>query len=70
MTISVLCESPQDRHLQEKCASKCSFDSLRAMFLSAFIYFLAQGIVNLKSRVTSFEVCDSCAHVWPSSKGT
>jgi hypothetical protein len=44
MTISVLCESPRDRHLQEKCASKC----VRGNVLSAFIYFLAQRISDLK----------------------
>ena len=38
MTFSVLCESLRDRHLQEKCASKC----VRSIVLSAFIYFLAQ----------------------------
>ena len=44
MTISVLCESPRDRHPQEKCASKC----IRSSVLSAFIYFLAQRISDLK----------------------
>jgi len=39
MTFSVLCESPRDRHLQEKCASKC----VRGNVLSAFIYFLARS---------------------------
>ena len=39
MTFSVLCESPRDRHLQEKCASKC----VRGIALSAFIYFLARN---------------------------
>jgi len=44
MTISVLCESPRDRHLQEKCASKC----VRGIVLSAFIYFLAQMDLRLE----------------------
>jgi hypothetical protein len=37
MTTPLLCESPERRHPQEKCASKC----IRGTFLSAFIYFLA-----------------------------
>ena len=28
MTISVLCESPRDRHRQEKCASTCVVSSV------------------------------------------
>ena len=55
MTISVLCESPRDRRLQEKCASKC----VRGIVLSAFINFLAQmdlrleiiGILDLKFEI-------------------
>ena len=38
MTAPLLCESPERRHPQEKCASKC----VRGFVLSAFIYFLAQ----------------------------
>jgi len=38
MITPLLCESPERRHPQEKCASKC----VRGTFLSAFIYFLAQ----------------------------
>ena len=44
MMISVFCESPRDRHRQEKCASKC----VRGNDLSAFVYFVTQRIVNLE----------------------
>src|SRR5437588_1465133 len=47
MTISVLCESPRDRHPQEKCASKC----VRGIVLSAFIYFLARS--DLESEIST-----------------
>ncbi len=49
MTISVLCESPRDRHPQEKCASKC----VRGIVLSAFIYFLAQ--MDLGFEISPFK---------------
>ena len=40
MTTPLLCESPERRHPQEKCASKC----VRGTFLSAFISdFLTQN---------------------------
>ena len=47
MTTPLLCERVERRHLQEKCASKC----VRGIVLSSFIYFLAQRILDLKSRV-------------------
>src|SRR4029434_10124972 len=54
MTISVLCESPRDRHLQEKCASKC----VRSIVLSAFIYFLARmDLKNFRFSITDFRFC-------------
>jgi len=40
-TTPLLCESPERRHPQEKCASKF----IRGTFLSAFIYFFS--ITNL-----------------------
>ena len=52
MTISVLCESPRDRHPQEKCASKF----VRGIVLSAFIYFLAQMDLRLEISRVRFEV--------------
>src|SRR5436190_18561168 len=67
MTISVLCESPRDRHLQEKCASKC----VRGIVLSAFIYFLAQMDLRLEIIWNlEFEISDLIMHVWLSSKST
>jgi hypothetical protein len=52
MMISVLCESPRDRHPQEKCASKC----VRGIDLSAFIYFFN----------THYRNCESvCVGLWP-----
>jgi hypothetical protein len=45
MTTPLLCESPERRHPQEKCASKC----IRGTSLSAFIYFLTQE--DLKSEI-------------------
>src|SRR6267378_1316553 len=55
MTISVLCESPRDRHLKEKCASKC----VRGIVLSAFIYFLAQMDLRFETSRVRFEICNS-----------
>ncbi len=52
MTISVLCESPRDRHPQEKCASKC----VRGTLLSAFIYFLAQMDLRFEILRVRFEI--------------
>ena len=51
MMISVLCESPQDRHPQEKCASKC----VRGIDLSAFILFfnITIFILHAKSKEQS-----------------
>ena len=54
MTFSVLCESPRDRHLQEKCASKC----VRGNVLSAFIYFLARNEFEIEIRES-----DPWAHI-------
>ena len=52
MTTLLRCERVERRHPQEKCASKC----VRGSFLSAFIYFLAQG--DLKSEISNlrFEI--------------
>ena len=50
MTISVLCESPRDRHPQEKCASKC----VRGIVLSAFIYFFSTA--NPRSEIFFIEI--------------
>jgi hypothetical protein len=50
----LLCESPERRHPEEKCASKC----LRGTFLSAFIYFLAQWKKNFELRISDCELSD------------
>jgi len=49
---AVLCESPELRHPQEKCASKC----IRGTFLSAFIYFLAQMDLRFEISRVRFEI--------------
>ena len=52
MTAQLLCESPERRHPQEKCASKC----VRGTFLSAFIYFVAQMDLRLEISRVRFEI--------------
>jgi len=53
MMISVLCESPRDRHPQEKCASKC----VRGNDLSAFIYFFNTRLQIAEVRSLEFVSC-------------
>lgn len=52
MTTPLLCESPERRHPQEKCASKC----VRGIVLSAFIYFLAQMDLGFEISRVRFEI--------------
>ena len=73
MMTPLLCESPERRHPQEKCASKC----VRSTCLAAFICFLTQEISDLKSKISDLksEISDlkfeiSNLHAWLSSKST
>ncbi len=52
MTTPLLCERVERRHPPEKCASKC----IRGTLLSAFIYFLAHEISDLKSANLRSEI--------------
>ena len=66
MTFSGALPSPRERHLRRSVPRSV----FAALYLSAFIYFLAQmdrGFEILFARDLKF--ADSL-HVWPSSKGT
>ena len=52
MTFSVLCESPRERHLRRSVPRSV----FAAMFLSAFIYFLAQMDRGFEILFTRFEI--------------
>src|SRR6266567_7575333 len=66
MTISVLCESPRDRHLRRSVPrsvlaphARCARGdpAVRGIVLSAFIYFLARSDLNSEiSNLKSFGV--------------
>jgi hypothetical protein len=53
MTFSVLCESPGERHLRRSVPRSV----FAALFLSAFIYFLAQMDRGFEILFTRFEIC-------------
>ncbi len=74
MTTPLLCESPERRHPQEKCASKCvgtprglpaRGPRIRGTRLSAFICFLTHN--DLRPEIRDLKLI---LHVWLSSKGT